>query len=157
MKYLTAAASFSFLTSAIWCALTSVRSCLTFSPRSSITSLTAAYVKIWLIRHVTICNLSPAKENTIIRPFKGKVLPSHNIRHIGKWEGGCGVLCIFNLATRWKSVVRFTPLPLYLWRKSPCNPHNRRVGGAQNKSGCFRDDKNHFSLPDQMISFSFSL
>ena len=54
-------------------------------------------------------------------------------------------------------MVRFTSQPLYLWRKSPCNPHNKRVGGAQNQSGCFRDDKNHFPLPDQMISLSFSL
>jgi hypothetical protein len=37
----------------------------------------------------------------------------------------------FDLGTRWRWVVSFTPRPLYSWGKSPLYPLDRRLGGAQ--------------------------
>jgi len=49
---------------------------------------------------------------------------------------------IFNLGTRWRWVVSFTPRPLYPRGKIPCYPFNRRLGGPQSRSGSGGEDKN---------------
>jgi len=43
--------------------------------------------------------------------------------------------CIFNLGSRWKWMVSFTPRPLYLHGKSPRYSLDRRLGGPQSRSG----------------------
>jgi hypothetical protein len=40
----------------------------------------------------------------------------------------------FELRASWRSVVIFTPWPLYPRRKSPRYPLERRLGGSQNRS-----------------------
>jgi hypothetical protein len=46
-----------------------------------------------------------------------------------------------DLVTSWRWVVSFTPLPLYLRRKSPQYPLNRRLGGPQSRSGQCGEEK----------------
>jgi hypothetical protein len=41
----------------------------------------------------------------------------------------------FDLGTRWRWVVSFTPLPLYPQGKNPFYPLDRRLGGPQIRSG----------------------
>jgi hypothetical protein len=55
---------------------------------------------------------------------------------------------ILDLGTRWRWVVSFMPRPLYPQGKSPPSPYplDRRLGGPQNQSGCFRVEKNLFPL-----------
>jgi hypothetical protein len=53
---------------------------------------------------------------------------------------------ILNLGARWKCVVRFTPLPLYLRGNSHRYPPYRRLGGFQSRSGRYREEKSLFPL-----------
>jgi hypothetical protein len=48
----------------------------------------------------------------------------------------------FDLGTRWRRVVSFTPQPLYPQGKSPLYPLDRRLGGPQSRSGRGGEDKN---------------
>jgi hypothetical protein len=48
----------------------------------------------------------------------------------------------FDLGTRWKWAVSFTPRQLYLQGKSPCYPLDRRLHGLQSRSGCSGEEKN---------------
>jgi len=52
---------------------------------------------------------------------------------------------ILNLCTMWRSVVNFTPRPLYPG-KEPRYPLYRRLGGTHNLSGRFGEGKNISSL-----------
>jgi len=61
------------------------------------------------------------------------------------WENGGIAPLILNRCTRWRSVVIFTPLSLYSWRKSPWYPLDRRLGGLQSRSGRGSEGRN--SLP----------
>jgi hypothetical protein len=58
------------------------------------------------------------------------------------WGSGGIAPCILNLSTRWRSVVSFMPWPLYPQGKSPWYPLYRRLGGPQNWSGHFGEEKN---------------
>jgi hypothetical protein len=48
----------------------------------------------------------------------------------------------FDLGTRWRWVVSFTPRPLYPQGKSPSYPLDRRLGGPQSRSGSGGEEKN---------------
>jgi hypothetical protein len=48
----------------------------------------------------------------------------------------------FDLGTRWRWVVSFTPRPLYLQGKSPRYPLDRRLGVLQGRSGRYGEEKN---------------
>jgi hypothetical protein len=49
---------------------------------------------------------------------------------------------LFDLGTRWRWVVSFTPRPLYPQGKSPWYPLYRRLGGPQSRSGHDGKEKN---------------
>jgi hypothetical protein len=51
------------------------------------------------------------------------------------WRSGGIAPRIPDLGTTWRSVVSFTPRPLYPQGKSPWYPLDRRLGGAQSRSG----------------------
>jgi hypothetical protein len=53
---------------------------------------------------------------------------------------------ILDLGTRWRWVVIFTPRPLYPQGKSSWYPLDRRLGGAQSRSGRDDEEKNSQSL-----------
>jgi hypothetical protein len=48
----------------------------------------------------------------------------------------------FDLGTRWRWVVSFTPGPFYPQGKSPWYPLDRRLDGSQSRSGCGGEEKN---------------
>jgi hypothetical protein len=48
----------------------------------------------------------------------------------------------FDLGTRWRWMVSFTPRPLYLQGRSPRYPLDRRLGGPQSRSGHGGEEKN---------------
>jgi hypothetical protein len=54
---------------------------------------------------------------------------------------------ILDLGTKWRSVVSFTPRPLYPQRKGPLYPLDRRLGGPQSRSGRGGEEKNPKLLP----------
>jgi hypothetical protein len=51
---------------------------------------------------------------------------------MGEWRYSSTIL---HLGTRWRWMVRFTPRPLYPWRKSSGCPFDRRMAGPQSRSG----------------------
>jgi hypothetical protein len=53
----------------------------------------------------------------------------------------------FDLGTRWRWVVSFTPRPLYPQGKSPWYPLDRRLRGPQSRSGRGGEEKNSQPLP----------
>jgi hypothetical protein len=53
----------------------------------------------------------------------------------------------FDLGTRGRWVVSFTPRPLYSQGKSPFYPLDRRLGGPQSRSGRGGEEKNSQPLP----------
>jgi hypothetical protein len=62
--------------------------------------------------------------------------------------GGGGIAPrILDLDTRWRSVVNFTPRPLYPQGKCPCYPLDRRLGGPRSRSGPGSEEKNSQPLP----------
>jgi hypothetical protein len=54
---------------------------------------------------------------------------------------------ILDLGTRWRSVVSFTPQPLYPQRKSPSYLLDKRLGGSQSRSGRAGEEKHSHPLP----------
>jgi hypothetical protein len=50
-------------------------------------------------------------------------------------------------STRWRWRASLTPQPLYLWRRSPHCPLNKRLGGPYSWSGHFREEKNLLPPP----------
>jgi hypothetical protein len=63
------------------------------------------------------------------------------------WGSGGTDPLILDLGTRWRWMVSFTPRPLYLQRKSPWYPLERRLGGPQSRSGRGGEEKNSQPLP----------
>jgi hypothetical protein len=63
------------------------------------------------------------------------------------WGSGGIAPHFLDLGTRWRWVVSFTPLPLYLEGKSPWYPFDRRLGGPQSRSGRGGEKKNSQPLP----------
>jgi len=64
--------------------------------------------------------------------------PSASTKHHamkGHWGSGSIAPRFLDLGTRWRWMVSFTPRPFYPQRKSPWYPLDRRLGGAQNRSG----------------------
>jgi hypothetical protein len=63
------------------------------------------------------------------------------------WGSGGIAPRIFDLGTRWRWVVSFTPWPLYPQGKSPWYPLDRRLGGPQRRSWHSSEEKNSQLLP----------
>jgi hypothetical protein len=68
--------------------------------------------------------------------------------HEGVLGNGGIVLRILDLGTRQRSVVSFTPRPLYLQRKNPWYPLDRRLSGPQSRSGRGGEEKNSQPPPE---------
>jgi hypothetical protein len=64
-------------------------------------------------------------------------------------SGGMEVLLqpLFDLGTRWRRVVRFTPRQLYPQGQNPWYPLDRRMGGSQSRAGPGGEEKNSQPLP----------
>jgi hypothetical protein len=65
---------------------------------------------------------------------KGKVVPVLLTKHHAMkayWEVKVYLHSFFDLGTRWRWVVSFTPRPLYPQGKSPWYPLDRRLGGPR--------------------------
>jgi hypothetical protein len=68
------------------------------------------------------------------------------------WGSGGIAPYILNLGTRWKSVVTFTPRPLYLWCKNHRHSSDRRLSGPQSWSGRGGEEKKfHHCLRRELI------
>jgi hypothetical protein len=81
---------------------------------------------------------------------KGKVVRALLTKHHAMkayWGSGGITPRILDLGTRWRRVVSFMPLPLYLQGKSPWYPLERRLDGPQNRSGRGVEEKNSQPLP----------
>jgi hypothetical protein len=63
------------------------------------------------------------------------------------WGEDVQLHSFFDLGTRWRWVVSFTPLPLYPQGKSPWYPLDRRLGGPQSRSGRWGEEKNSQPQP----------
>jgi hypothetical protein len=59
--------------------------------------------------------------------------------HIGQRRHSSTIL---DLSNRWRWVVNFMPWPLYSHGNSPRYPLDRRLGGPQNQSKCYGEEKN---------------
>jgi hypothetical protein len=68
-------------------------------------------------------------------------LINYALRHGGVWGSGCVDPHFLDLGNRWRWVVSFTSLPLYLQGKSPRYPMNRSLGRPQSRSGRRREEK----------------
>jgi hypothetical protein len=64
--------------------------------------------------------------------------------YFGSWDIAP---CVLHLGTRCRWVISFTPRPLYLQRKSPWYPLDRRLDGPQSRSGRCGEEKNFQALP----------
>jgi hypothetical protein len=62
------------------------------------------------------------------------------------WESG-GIQTFFDLGTRCRWVVSFTPRPLYPQGKNPRYPLDRRLGGPQSRFGHSVEEKNSQPSP----------
>jgi hypothetical protein len=60
----------------------------------------------------------------------------------GRMGNECIYPPILDIGTSWRSVVSFTPRPLYTWGNSPQYQLDRRLGGSQNRSGQHGEEKN---------------
>jgi hypothetical protein len=82
---------------------------------------------------------------------KGKAVPVFFVtkHHAMKTYWGVEVYlhAFFDLGTRWRWVVSFTSRPHYPQGKSPRYPLDRRLGGAQSRSGHGGEYKNSQPLP----------
>jgi hypothetical protein len=82
---------------------------------------------------------------------QGKIVPVlffNWAQHHKAWWGNVSIAPhIFDLCTRCRWVVSFTPRPLYPQGKSPCYPLDRRLSGSQSRSGCGGEKKNSQPLP----------
>jgi hypothetical protein len=85
-------------------------------------------------------------------PYKGKVKLSLYFnwapRHEGVLGSGGKLHSFFDLGTRWRWVVSFTPRPLYPQGKSPLYPLDRGLGGPQSRSGRGGEEKNFQPPPE---------
>jgi hypothetical protein len=63
------------------------------------------------------------------------------------WGNGSIYPPFLDLGIRWRSVVSFTPRPLYPQRKSPWYLLDRRLGRPQSRSGLGGEEKNSQPLP----------
>jgi hypothetical protein len=68
-------------------------------------------------------------------------LTNLTLRHEDVWGSGCIDPGFLDLGTIWRSVVSFTPRPLYPCGKSPRYPLDRRLGGPQNWSELCGEEK----------------
>jgi hypothetical protein len=64
------------------------------------------------------------------------------------WGVEVQLQAFFDLDTRRRWVVSFTPRPLYPQGKCPWYPLDRRLCGPQNRTGRGGEDKNSQSLPE---------
>jgi hypothetical protein len=64
------------------------------------------------------------------------------------WGSGGIAPRIFDLGTRRRWVISFTPRPLYLQGKSPRYALDKRMGGPQSRSGRGGEEKNSQPLPE---------
>jgi hypothetical protein len=124
---------------------------LNFLPLSTIICLTAAYVKMWLTRHVTICNLSPAKENKIIRPCIGKVLPSHTTKHIKSGRVNVEFCASLNLLLNGSQWLDSHPRH-FISGENPLQPTQQEGGWGPEPVWMLQRRQEALPLPDQMIS-----
>jgi hypothetical protein len=60
------------------------------------------------------------------------------------WEVEVQLHSFFDLGSRWRWVVSFTPRPLYPQGKSPWYPSDRRLSGSQSRSGRDEEEKKSF-------------
>jgi len=60
------------------------------------------------------------------------------------WGSGFIALRVFDLGTRWRWTVSFTPRPLYPQRKSSRYPLDRRLAGPESRSGHGGEKKNSY-------------
>jgi hypothetical protein len=60
----------------------------------------------------------------------------------------------FDLCTRQRQMVSFTPQPLYPQGNSPWYSLDRRLGGPQSHSGCGGEEKNSHSCPKKKRLFT---
>jgi hypothetical protein len=63
------------------------------------------------------------------------------------WGNGGTAPRIVNFGTRWRGMISFTLLPLYLRVKSPWYPLDRRLGGTQSRSGRGGEDRKKVPAP----------
>jgi hypothetical protein len=63
---------------------------------------------------------------------------------MGEWRYSSTIL---GLGTRWRWVVSFTLMPLYLGETVPRYPLDKRLGGPQSRSGRCGAEKNIFPVP----------
>jgi hypothetical protein len=71
-------------------------------------------------------------------------------RHVEEWRCSSNILA---LSTCCRSVVSFTPLPLYPRGENPRYPLGRRLGGPQSQSGRCGEKKNLLLLPGIELRF----
>jgi len=68
-------------------------------------------------------------------------------RHEDVLGNECIAPRILNLDIRWRSVLTFTPHPLYHRSNSSRHPPDKKLGGPQNWSGSCWKEKKTLSLP----------
>jgi hypothetical protein len=78
-------------------------------------------------------NITP----TNLYNFEGRIVTVLNYHHAMKtyWGSGGIIPRVLDLGTRWRWVVSFTPLPVYLPGKELLLSLDRRLGGPQSRSG----------------------
>jgi len=67
--------------------------------------------------------------------WEGKRWSCSFARHEGIWWHGRMAPLILNLASGWRWAATHTPRPFYVWRKSPCQSLDRRLGGPHSRAG----------------------
>lgn len=79
-----------------------------------------------------------------VSPYSGHLREKLSLwtpkRHVGERNRSIRPI-ILNLGTRWRTVVRFTPRPLYPRSKSSCCPFAMKLVGAQRGSAAFEKRK----------------
>jgi hypothetical protein len=101
----------------------------------------------WRIHgYYTSVRLEGVRKSTVQQGKKVKVKLSLSLtkHHAMKTYWGSGGIApfILDLGTRWRSVISFTPRPLYSQGKNPLYPLDRRLGGPQSRSGRGGEEKN---------------
>jgi hypothetical protein len=107
-------------------------------PRSGRPNTAPVPLSSWSLRR-TVCSTFSRSE----WKYTGKVLCALTEHHVMNVYWGVEVYLhsFFNLGTRWRWVVSFTPRPLYPQGKSPWYPLNR-LEGPQSRSGREGEEKN---------------
>jgi hypothetical protein len=85
----------------------------------------------------------PYKDIGINRLWKVKLslITNYSLRHEDVWGSGCIDPRFLDLGTSWRSVVSFTPRPLYLRGKSSRYPLDTRLDGPQSRYGRCGEEK----------------